>query len=82
MVKLTNYNTEALQTASTLRKGTNVDSISGINMSGFFNTFAALANPSIGINFSNLLPSSNKNRFSNLFLQLSNFDKSFKKIFA
>ena len=56
IIRLLNYNTEALQTTSTLRKGTNMDSVSAVNFSGFVNTLSTLVNPSIGINFSNLLP--------------------------
>ncbi len=66
MVKLTNYNTEALQTTTILRKSTNVDSISAVNLSSFFNTFSALTNPSIGVNFSNLLPTSRGQAHSKL----------------
>ncbi len=58
LVRLLNYNVDALQTTSMLRKGINRDSVSAANVSSFINTFSSLVNPAIGINFSSLLPKS------------------------
>jgi hypothetical protein len=62
-VRILNYNVDALQTTSMLRKGVNVDSVSNVNVLSFVNTFTSLVNPSIGINFSSLLPKSRGPQF-------------------
>jgi len=58
VIRLMNYNQEALQAKGVLHKGTNLDSVSSANFSSFFSTTLGLIAPSVGINFSNILPKS------------------------
>jgi hypothetical protein len=56
-IHLINYNIEALQLETQIRKGPNTDSISIANFSGFLGTLTAVMAPMVGIDISKIMKS-------------------------